>query len=179
MVRSRKLLIAAFLLFSCIAFAQQPPAPPAVKGPKLCVAAVGNGSLQPILVNDVKAELMKGLLTSGLNAYSTSSATLVAKKLELSGNNRESIHLRSCDYMLLTSVDSRKAIKAAAGTPESGSATASGNDLLLSFALFKTNVAKPLIDTAVEGSSASAPTQAILDVVARETDQVHTAMTRK
>jgi hypothetical protein len=170
--RSCVIIFATSLLCACSLSAQQKtPAATTSKLPKLCVAAVGNGSLKPIQVNQVKDELMKDLLATGLNAEAAATTTLVAKKLELSGNNRESIHLRKCDYMLLTSVDSATAGKE--GAP------GSGNQLLLSFALFKNGVVKPLIDTALSGSDASTPTQSILDVVPKESDQVHTVLSKK
>jgi hypothetical protein len=58
-------------------------------------------------------------------------------------------------------------------------AAASGNELLLSFALFKKGVEKPLIDTAVNASSAATPTQSIVDVVPKEAEQVHKAFPQK
>jgi hypothetical protein len=58
-------------------------------------------------VNDVHEKLTNDLLTAGLNAVPTSSASLVAKSLELSGNNKDAIHLRKCEYVLLTAVDSK------------------------------------------------------------------------
>jgi hypothetical protein len=163
---SRNLILVASLLSSCTLLAQQAPTPPP-KSPKLCVASVGNGSLKPIQVNEVKETLVNGLLAEKLNIDSASSATLVAKKLELSGNNQESIRLRKCDYMLLTAVDSSKP------------GAASGSDLLLSFALFKRNVAKPLIDTAIAAPSADSPTQSIQKVIDKEIEQVSQSVTRK
>lgn len=163
------------LLSSRILFAQQPaPAHSSAKPPKLCAAAIGNGSLKPIQVNEVKDELVKQLLAAGLNVDSASSATLVAKKLELSGNNQESIRLRKCDYMLLTAVDSAKP-----GSPNPQSGAGSENSLLLSFALFQKNVAKPLLDTSVEVPAADAPTQAILKVIDKEVEQVRQAILKK
>ena len=173
-------VFAASLLCACSVAAQQKsPATPVANLPKLCVAAVGNGSLKPIQVNEVKAELMKDLLATGLNAESTSTATQVAKKLEISGNNRESIRLRKCDFMLLTSVDSSNAGKQSAQSATETAAAASGNELLLSFALFKKGVEKPLIDTAVNASSAATPTQSIVDVVPKEAEQVRKSFPRK
>jgi hypothetical protein len=127
--------------------------------------------LKPIQVNEVKEELVKELLAAGLNVDSASSATLVAKKLELSGNNQESIRLRKCDYMLLTAVDSAKPSTASPAAPQSG--------LLLSFALFKRNVAKPLLDASLEAPGADTPTQAILKVIDKEVEQVRQAITKK
>jgi hypothetical protein len=154
----------------CALFGQQAtPTPPAPKGPKLCVAAIGNGSLQPILVNEVHEKLTKELLTAGLNAVPTSSASLVAKSLELSGNNKDSIHLRKCEYMLLTAVDSKP----------KGSAAGSGSDLLLSFAVFKGTGNKPLLDTAVEAPKADTPTHSILAVTDKEAEQVAHVFAKK
>ena len=53
------------------------------------------------------------------------------------------------------------------------------HELLLSFALFKKGVEKPLIDTAVNASSAATPTQSIVDVVPKEAEQVHKAFPQK
>lgn len=181
MHRFHRVVLAASLLYAGCSSAQQTPAASTAKLAKLCVAAVGNGSLKPIQVNEVKAELMKDLLAEGLNAESTSTATLVAKRLELSGNNQESIRLRKCDYMLLTSVDSpnvgKQSAKPANGTADNS--PVSGDELLLSFALFKKGVEKPLIDTAVNTSGASTPTQSIVNVVAKEAGQVHQAFAKK
>jgi hypothetical protein len=165
-------ILAACLLSSCALFAQQSAPAKTVTPPRLCVAALGNGSLKPILVNDVKDELLKDLVAAGLNVDSASTATLVAKKLELSGNNQESFRFRRCDLMLLTAVDSAKPA-AASTTP------APGSQLLLSFALFKKNVVKPLIDTAVEAPVADTPTQSILKVVNQEAEQVRQVLAKK
>jgi hypothetical protein len=138
--------------------------------------------LQPIQVNEVKDELVKKLLAAGLNADPTGSATLVAKKLEMSGNNQESVHLRRCDFMLLTAVDSAKPAAKGSATKESGTPAASGapeGALLLSYALFKTKVAKPLVDTSVEAPAADSPTHAILQVIDKEVEQVRQLITKK
>ena len=182
MRRSWSVLVLVFLLSACALFAQQPaPTHRAAKSPKLCAADVGNGSLKPIQVNEVKDELVKELLAAGLNVDSASSATLVAKKLELSGNNQESIRLRKCDFMLLTAVDSAKSSSAtpAAGTAGTDSAAGSESGLLLSFALFKRSVAKPLLDTSVEALAADTPTQAILKVIDKEVEQVRHSVVKK
>jgi hypothetical protein len=165
----RSVFVLISMLSGCALFAQQTPTPSAPKGPKLCVAAIGNGSLQPILVNEVHEKLTKDLLTAGLNAVPTSSASLVAKSLELSGNNKESIHLRKCEYMLLTAVDSKP----------KGSAAGSGSDLLLSFAVFKGTGNKPLLDTAVEAPNADTPTHSILAVTDKEAEQVAHVFAKK
>jgi hypothetical protein len=180
--RFSSVLVPIVLLSSCAVLAQQSaPNHPAAKSPKLCAAAIGNGSLKPIQVNEVKEELVKKLLAAGLNVDSASSATLVAKKLELSGNNQESIRLRKCDYMLLTAVDSAKPSSAspAAGAASSDSGAGSQSGLLLSFALFKRNVAKPLLDTSLEAPGADTPTQAILKVIDKEVEQVRQSITKK
>jgi hypothetical protein len=122
-------------------------------------------------------------MAAGLNVDATGSATLVAKKLELSGNNQESIHLRRCDFMLLTSVDSAKpsATKSPA-VKDSGSPTAAGASdgaVLLSYALFQTKVAKPLVDTSVETPAADTPTHAVLQVIDKEVEQVRHLITKK
>jgi hypothetical protein len=161
----RNVFVFISLLSGYILFAQETaPAPSAPKGPKLCVAAVGNGSMQPIFVNEVHEKLTKELLAAGLNAAPTSSASLVAKSLELSGNNKDSIRLRKCEYMLLTVVDAKPK-----GTVPAAS---SGGDLLLSFALFKGTDAKPLLDTAVEAPKADTPTHSILAVTDKEAERV-------
>ena len=172
----------ALILSGCTLFAQQStPAHAASKSPKLCVAGVGNGSLQPIQVNEIKDDLVKKLMAAGLNVDATGSATLVAKKLELSGNNQESIHLRRCDFMLLTAVDSAKSA-AKGSAKESGAPTASGASegaVLLSYALFQTKVVKPLVDTSVETPAADSPTDAVLQVIDKEVDQVRHLITKK
>jgi hypothetical protein len=158
------------LLSGCALFAQQAaPTPSAPKGPKLCVAAIGNGSLQPIQVNEVHEKLTKDLLATGLNAEPISSASLVAKSLELSGNNKDSIRLRKCDFIVLTAVDSKP----------KGSAATSGSDLLLSFALFKGTGNKALLDTALEAPKADTPTHSILAVTDKEAEQVAKVFAKK
>jgi hypothetical protein len=158
-----------FLLSGCAFFAQQSsPAHPAEKPSKLCVAGVGNGSLQPIQVNQVKDDLLKKLTDAGLNVDSTGSATQVAKKLDLSGNNTESMRFRKCEYMLLTAVDSKP-----------GASKASDNGLLLSYALFQTKVSKPLFDTSVEAPASDSPTQSILQVLDKEVAQVSHLLPKK
>lgn len=176
---SRNLILAACLLSSRILFAQQSAPTHPVKPPRLCVAALGNGSLKPILVNEVKDELLKDLVAAGLNVDSASTATLVAKKLELSGNNQESFRFRRCDLMLLTAVDSAKPAAAPQPSVATPAGAVSEHTLLLSFALFKKDVVKPLIDTAVEAPAADTPTQAILKVVNQEAEQVRQALAKK
>jgi hypothetical protein len=169
--RFRSIFVFISLLSGFALFAQEAPTPSASKLPKLCVAAVGNGSMQPIFVNEVHEKLTKDLLAAGLNAQPTSSASLVAKSLELSGNNKDSIHLRKCEYMLLTVVDKK---------PKGSAADASsGGELLLSFALFKGTDAKPLLDTAVEAPKADTPTHSILAVTDKETEQVANVFAKK
>jgi len=169
-------VVPVILLSSYAVFAQQPAAPAHVsaKSPKLCVAAIGNGSLQPIQVNEVKEELVKELVAAGLNVDSASSATLVAKSLELSGNNQESIRLRKCAFMLLTAIDSPKP---AAGT--SGSESGKDSELLLSFALFKTNVTKAVLNASVPAPAADTPTHAVLKAIDKEVEQVRETLTKK
>ncbi len=168
--QSWNVLVLIALLSGCALLAQKAaPTPSAHKLPKLCAAAVGNGSLKPILVNEVHEKLTKELLAAGLNAEPISSASLVAKKLELSGNNRDSIRLRHCDYMLLTAVDLKP----------KGSAANSDSDLLLSFALYQMKVEKPLLDTSVEAPNADTPTHSILAVVNKEVEQVVQAFAKK
>jgi hypothetical protein len=168
--QSRSIFVFISLLSGCTSFAQQAaPTPSAPKGPKLCVAAIGNGSLQPILVNEVHEKLTKDLLATGLNAEPISSASLVAKSLELSGNNKDSIRLRKCDFMLLTAVDSKP----------KGSAATSGSDLLLSFAIFKGTGNKALLDTALEAPKADTPTHSILAVTDKEAEQVAKVFAKK
>jgi hypothetical protein len=173
----------ALILSGCALFAQQStPVHPAAKSPKLCVAGVGNGSLQPIQVNEVKDELVKKLVVAGLNPDPTGSATLVAKKLELSGNNQESVHLRRCDFMLLTAIDSAKPGAKGSAATESGTPAvdhASEGALLLSYALFQTKVAKPLVDTSVDAPAADTPTHAVLQVLDKEVEQVRHLITKK
>ena len=165
-------LVLVFQLSSYAVFAQQPASTPSAgKSPKLCVAAVGNGSLKPIFVNEVQDTLVKQLTAAGLNAESASTASLVARKLELSGNNQESIRLRKCDFMLLTAVDSAKAGSASGAAPVS--------DLLLSFALFRKKVASPLLDSSVEAPPADTPTHAIEKALDQEVDQVRQHLARK
>jgi hypothetical protein len=121
-------------------------------------------------------------MAAGLNVDATGSATLVAKKLELSGNNQESIHLRRCDFMLLTAVDSPKTAAKGSATKESGAPTAgaaSEGAVLLSYALFQTKVVKPLVDTSVETPAADSPTHAVLQVIDKEVDQVRHLITKK
>jgi hypothetical protein len=170
------------LLSSCILFAQQPaPVHSAAKSPKLCVAAIGNGSLKPIFANEIQDNLAKELMAAGLNAESASSATLVAKKLELSGNNQESMRLRKCDFMLLTAIDSPKPSEAGSqpAVAASGSESGTNSDLLLSFALFKRNVTKPLLDTSIPAPAADTPTHAIVKVIDKEVEQVRHALEKK
>jgi hypothetical protein len=96
----------------------------------------------------------------------------------LSGNNQESIHLRRCDFMLLTAVDSAKST----ATKESGAPTAdraSEGAVLLSYALFRTKVVKPLVDTSVEAPAADSPTHAVLQVLDKEVEQVRHLITKK
>ena len=158
-----------FLLSGCTLVAQQSaPAHPAPKPTKLCVAGVGNGSLQPIQVNQVKDDLLKKLTDAGLNVDSTGSATQVAKKLDLSGNNMESMRFRNCEYMLLTAVDSKP-----------GADKASENGLLLSYALFQKKVTKPMLDKSIEAPAADSPTQSILQVINQEVEQVKQLLPKK
>jgi hypothetical protein len=169
----------AVLLSGYALFAQQStPAHAAPTAPKLCVAAIGNGSLQPIQVNEVKNDLVSKLVAAGLNIDSASSATLVAKKLELSGNNQESIHFRNCDFFLLTAVDSAKPEAAKDSSAKAGS-DAGASGLLLSYALFQRHVAKPLIDTAVAAPVADSPTHSVLQVIDKEVEQVRHLITKK
>ncbi len=141
----------------------------AKKGPKVCVAGVGNASGKPIFTNEIEDELMKDLLAAGLNAEGAGSSSLVAKGLNLSADNKESFRFRKCDFLLLTVADLSKA-PADAGA-------ASG--LALTFALFKAHVAKAVIDTAVDAPSADTPTHAVNGVVEKEVEQVGKAVNRK
>ena len=184
MRRSWSVLVLVILLSSCALFAQQSSAThPAANSPKLCVAAIGNGSLKPIFVNEVQDTLVKELIGAGLNAESASSASLVAKKLELSGNNQESIRLRKCDFMLLTAVDSAKPSdatpQASAGAAGSASGSGSESELLLSFALFRKKVTTPLLDSSVEAPPADTPTHAIEKALDKEVDQVRQYLAKK
>jgi hypothetical protein len=176
--------VLVILLSSCALFAQQSPAThPAAKSPKLCVAAIGNGSLKPIFVNEVQDTLVKELTAAGLKVESASSASLVAKKLELSGNNQESMRLRKCEFMLLTAVDSAKAGDAtpqpSAGAAASASGAGSGSELLLSFALFRKKVLNPLLDSSVEAPPADTPTHSIENALDKEVDQVRQYFAKK
>jgi hypothetical protein len=182
--RTRSVLAFISLLSSGTLFGQQPaPKASPPQSPKLCVAAVGNGSLRPILVNEVKDKLVEQLIAAGLNVEPTSTATLVAKSLELSGNNQDSIRLRKCGLMLLTAVDSAKAegadLQTTPGPTGREAAASSDSDLLLSFALFRRNVRKPLLDTSVAAPNADTPTHAILGVIDKEVEQVSRAIPRK
>jgi hypothetical protein len=166
----RGALVFISLLSGCSLLAQQAATvTSAPKGPRLCVAAIGNGSLQPIQVNEVHEKLTNDLLATGLNAEPISSASLVAKSLELSGNNKDSIRLRKCDFIVLTAVDSKP----------KGSAATSGSDLLLSFALFKGTGNKALLDTALEAPKADTPTHSILAVTGKEAEQVAKVFAKK
>lgn len=159
-----------FLISGCALFAQQStPSHPAAKPNKLCVAGIGNGSLQPIQVNQVKNDLLKKLIDAGLNVDSTGSATQVAKKLDMSGNNAESMRFRKCEYMLLTAVDSKPD---ATGKP-------SDKGLLLSYALFQRKNSKPLLDKAVDAPAADSPTNALLQVLDKEADDVKQLVPKK
>jgi hypothetical protein len=169
------------LASGCALFAQQStPAHPAAKPSKLCVAGVGNGSLQPIQVNQVKDDLLKKLTDTGLNVDSTGSATQVAKKLDLSGNNAESMRFRKCEYMLLTAVDSKPGAAKTSDAKQPGAAgNGSDNGLLLSYALFQKKVSKPLLDTSVEAPASDSPTQSILQVLDKEVEQVKQLVPKK
>ncbi len=168
----------AFLLSGCTLFAQQstPAAHTAAKPTKLCVAGVGNGSLQPIQVNQVKDDLLKKLIDAGLNVDSTGSATQVSKTLDLSGNNLESMRFRKCEYMLLTAVDSKPGTAKAADDKHSG---APDNGLLLSYALFQKKVSKALLDKSIDAPAADSPTNSILQVLDKEVEEVKQLVPKK
>jgi hypothetical protein len=162
-------------IFLCPMLAAQTAAPTsAQKSPKLCVADVGNGSGKPIFVDQIKEKLLAGLQKADLRIESASTASLVAKNLELSGNNRDSIRLRKCNAMLLTEVD--LADSKVAG---SGARSDSGTQLVLNFALFKMGRQKAVLDVSLPAATADTPTNAVLAAIDQEVEQVAQAMGKK
>ena len=144
----------------------------AAKSPKLCVADVGNGSGQPIFVDQIKDKLLAALQKAAIRTESASTASLVAKSLELSGNNRESFRFRKCDAMLLTEVD-------VADSKNAGAGSEAGKQLVLNFAVFKKGRQKAVLDASVPAATADTPTNAVLAIIDSEVEQVAQAMGKK
>jgi len=130
----RYLAVAAGLAFvgALTVTLQAQKSPAKTPANKLCVADVANSSMIPIHVHDVKDHWIDELKKQQLSAESASTATAVAKSLDISGNNRDSIKLRKCDYLVLSEVDNPNL--------KPGESPKVTPALVFNYALFKTNI---------------------------------------
>ena len=139
--------------------------------PKLCVADIANSSMTGIKVYDLKDRWLEELKKQNLNAEWASTATVVAKSLALSGNNRDSIKLRKCDYLLLAEVDNPNL--------KPGQGKDAKLDLVFNYALFKAKSETLVKEGTVPVPSPEKATDAVIAVVPEAAAQVGQAMHKK
>lgn len=125
----------------------------APSGPKVCVAGVANSSMQPLFIHDIREHLVEELRKQGLNAAETSTTTVIASKLGLTGNNRDTMKLRSCRYLVLSEVTSQAAPSIAPQAPAESAANApatANGKFKVRFAVFQKGRAKSVLEDSLD-----------------------------
>jgi len=166
------------LLASGLALGQQSQGPAVPnKGKKVCVADVANSSMRPIFTDRLKERLVEDLQKAGVNAYNAYAATLLAKRLGISADNKLVMRREKCDFMLLSEVTKPDRSVQASANPTSGGAEI---QLAVVFALFRRrHEAAALLQGLVPAAPADDPTTAALAAVDEVATQVAASLKRK
>jgi len=188
-----------FLLFISLApvatWAQDLPPQPKADS-EICIAKVSNISASVVIVDRMTERLAKSLRGNQIGVLIMDSSTTTDRKLHPTSENGEESKSKECDYILLTQiVDPKaqpyepqmppisiggKAPSVDASDPLGGSSGPVHRDSLqISFALFRTDRFKPVLDTVILAEPSGHASDNLLSAMDRESNRVGNELKKK
>jgi hypothetical protein len=185
---SSSLLLVSLLTLACAAWSQDLPVPPKA-GANVCVATVSNASARSALLDRLTKRLSDDLSANKVRAVPMDSSTTTDRKLHLSLENGEEAKGKECAYILLTQIADPKAHRYDDRTPQisiggrvpsidasdplgGSSGPVYRDNLQISFALFRVDRLKPVLDTVIEAQPSGSVSDNLLSAMDRESNRV-------
>jgi hypothetical protein len=196
MERAPGLLLLLVLTLAPIAtWPQDLPSPPKAGG-KVCVATVSNVSSRSALVDRLTERLSKSLKDNKINALAMDSSTTTDRKLHPTAENGDEAKRKECDYILLTQIVDPKAnpyepqippISIGGRVPSTDASDPLGgssgpiyrDNLQISFALFRTDRFKPVLDAAILAQPSGNVSDNLLSTMDRESNRIGHELKKK
>lgn len=177
------------------AWPQDLPSQPNAIG-KVCVATVSNMSARAALVDRMTERLSKSLRDNKISAVTMDSRTTTDRKLRPTHENGEEAKSKDCDYILLTQIVDPKAhpyepqmpqISIGGKVPSIDASDPLGGssgpvyreNLQISFALFRTDRFKPVVDTAIMAQPSGTASDNLLSAMDRESNRIGHQLKKK
>jgi hypothetical protein len=188
-------LLLLLALAPLASWSQDLPSPPKAGG-KVCVALVSNTSASSVLENRMTDRLSKALKDSKISTLTMDSSTTTDRKLHLTAENGHEAKSKECDYILLTQVVDPKAhpdepripaISIGGRVPSTDASDPLGgssgpvyrDNLQISFALFRTDRFKPVLDAAILAPPSGNVSDNLLSAMDREANRIGHELKKK
>jgi hypothetical protein len=187
-------LVALAFVFPA-ASAQDLPSQPKANA-KVCVAIVSNLSTRGVLADRMTERLSKSLKDDKINTLRIDSSTTTDRKLHPTRENGEDAKSNECDYILLTQISDPKAhlydeqppqISVGGRVPSTDASDPLGGssgpvyrtNLEISFALFRTDARKPIVDDLIMAQPSGAVSDNLLSAMDRESNRISHELKKK
>ena len=171
-----------------------PPEPKADS--EICIAKVSNISASVVIMDRVTERLAKSLRGNKTGVLIMDSSKTTDRKLHPTSENGEELKSKECDYILLTQIVDLKAQpyepqmppisiggrapSVDASDPLGGSSGPVHRDSLqISFALFRTDRFKPVLDTVILAEPSGHASDNLLSAMDRESSRVGSELKKK
>lgn len=188
-------LLVLLAISSLAAWPQNHPSQPKAGG-KVCVATVANMSASSALVDRMTERLSKGLKDNKISTVTMDSSTTTDRKLHPTAENGREVKSNECDYILLTQIVGPKAhpdepqlppISIGGKVPSIDASDPLGgssgpvyrDNLQISFALFRTDRFKPVVDTVIMAQPSGNVSDNLLSAMDRESNHIEHELRKK
>jgi len=188
-------LLVVLVLSSLAAWPQNHPSQPKAGG-KVCVATVSNMSASSALVDRMTERLSKSLRDSKISTVTMDSSTTTDHKLHPTAENGREAKSNECDYILLTQIVDPKAhpdepqlppISIGGKVPSIDASDPLGgssgpvyrDNLQVSFALFRNDRFKPVVDTVILAQPSGNVSDNLLSAMDRESNRIGHELKKK